>query len=160
MASRAKEIPKGFHTVTPHLVVPDIAKAIDFYKRAFGAEELYRMDIDGKVAHAEIKIGDSVIMLSPEMPQRYMRSPQSLGGTAVDILLYFRDVDQAFKRAVAEGAKITMPLDDMFWGDRYGQVMDPFGHSWSLATHKKDVKPEEVRKRAKAAMSEMAQKTM
>jgi PhnB protein len=160
MASRAKEIPKGFHTATPHLVVPDIAKAIDFYKRAFGAEELYRMDIDGKVGHAEIKIGDSVIMLSPEMPQRYMRSPQSLGGTAVDILLYVRDVDQAFKRAVAEGAKITMPLDDMFWGDRYGRVTDPFGHSWSLATHKEDVKPEEVRKRAKAAMSEMAQKTM
>ncbi len=160
MASRAKEIPKGFHTATPHLVVPDVAKAIEFYTRAFGAEELYRLDVDGKVGHAEIKIGDSVIMLSPEMPQGHMRSPQSLGGTGVDILLYFKDVDQAFDRATAAGAKITMPLDDMFWGDRYGQVMDPFGHSWSLATHKEDVRPEEVRKRAKAAMSKMAQKTV
>ncbi len=155
MASRVKEIPKGFHTVTPYLTVSDSARAIDFYKRAFGAEELSRMDgPDGKIAHAEIKIGDSVIMLSDEMPG-WSRSPQSLGGTAVNIFLYVKDVDQVFNRAVAEGAKVGMPVSDMFWGDRYGQVTDPFGHSWSLATHKEDVPPEELRKRTKAAMAKM-----
>ncbi len=156
MASRIKEIPKGFHTVTPYLIVTDSARAIDFYKRAFGAEELLRVDgPDGKVAHAELKIGSSIIMLSDEMPG-YSRSPQSLGGTAVNIYLYVKDVDQVFNQAVAAGAKIAMPLSDMFWGDRYGQVTDPFGHSWSLATHKEDVHPEELRKRAKAAMAKVA----
>ena len=156
MASRIKEIPKGFHTVTPYLTVTDSARAIDFYKRAFGAEELYRVDgPDGKVAHAEIKIGDSIIMLSDEMPG-WSRSSQSLGGTAVNIFLYVKDVDQVFNRAVAEGAKVGMPVSDMFWGDRYGQVTDPFGHSWSLATHKEDVPLEELRKRTKAAMAKMA----
>jgi PhnB protein len=136
--------------------VTDSARAIDFYKRAFGAEELLRLDgPDGKVAHAEIKIGDSIIMLSEEMPG-HTRSPQSLGGTAVDIMLYVKDVDQVFNRAVDAGAKVTMPLSEMFWGDRYGQVTDPFGHSWSLATHKEDVPPEELRKRTKAAMAKMA----
>ena len=156
MASRVKEIPKGFHTVTPYLTVTDAARAIDFYKRAFGAEEVLRMDSpDGKIAHAEIKIGDSIIMLSDEMPG-YSRSPQSLGGTAVNIFLYVKDVDQIFQQAVAAGARINMPVSDMFWGDRYGQVTDPFGHSWSLATHKEDVLPEELRKRTQAAMSKMA----
>jgi PhnB protein len=156
MATRIKEIPKGFHTVTPYLIVTDGARAIDFYKRAFGAEELLRLDgPDGKVAHAELKIGDSIIMLSEEMPG-HTRSPQSLGGTAVDIMLYVKDADQVFNRAVAAGAKVAMPLSDMFWGDRYGQVTDPFGHSWSLATHKEDVPPEELRKRTKAAMAKMA----
>ena len=140
MANQVKEISKGFHTVTPYLTVTEGARAIDFYKRAFGAEELLRKDgPDGKVAHAEIKIGDSIIMLSDEMAQGCCRSPQSLGGTAVNIFLYVKDVDQVFDRAVAAGAKITMPLSDMFWGERYGQVTDPFGHSWSLATHKEDV---------------------
>jgi len=156
MASKIREIPKGFHTVTPYLIVTEGARAIDFYKRAFGALELLRLDgPDGKVAHAELKIGDSIIMLSEEMPG-HTRSPQSLGGTAVDIMLYVKDVDQAFNQAVAAGAKITMPLSDMFWGDRYGQVTDPFGHSWSLATHKEDVLPEELRKRTQAAMAKMA----
>ncbi len=156
MASRVREIPKGFHTVTPYLIVTDGARAIDFYKRAFEAQELLRLDRpDGKVAHAELKIGDSIIMLSEEMPG-HTRSPQSLGGTAVDIMLDVKDVDQAFNQAVAAGAKITMPLSDMFWGDRYGQVTDPFGHSWSLATHKEDVLPEELRKRTQAAMAKMA----
>jgi len=156
MASKVREIPKGFHTVTPYLIVTDGARAIDFYKRAFGAQELLRLDgPDGKVAHAELKIGDSIIMLSEEMPG-HTRSPQSLGGTAVDIMLYVKDVDQAFNQAVAAGAKITMALSDMFWGDRYGQVTDPFGHSWSLATHKEDVLPEELRKRTQAAMAKMA----
>ena len=156
MASKVREIPKGFHTVTPYLIVTEGARAIDFYKRAFGALELLRLDgPDGKVAHAELKIGDSIIMLSEEMPG-HTRSPQSLGGTAVDIMLYVKDVDQAFNQAVAAGAKITMPLSDMFWGDRNGQVTDPFGHSWSLATHKEDVLPEELRKRTQAAMAKMA----
>ena len=156
MASKVREIPKGFHTVTPYLIVTDGARAIDFYKRAFGAQELLRLDgPDRKVAHAELKIGDSIIMLSEEM-SGHTRSPQSLGGTAVDIMLYVKDVDQAFNQAVAAGAKITMPLSDMFWGDRYGQVTDPFGHSWSLATHKEDVLPEELRKRTQAAMAKMA----
>ena len=160
MASRIREIPKGFHTATPHLTVADSAEAIDFYKRAFGAEELLRVDgPDGKIVHAELKIGDSIIMLSDEMPG-YSRSPQSLGGTAVDIFLYVKDVDQVFNRAVAAGAKIAMPLSDMFWGDRYGQVTDPFGHSWSLATHKEDVPLEELRKRTKAAMANPAQTTV
>ncbi len=157
MASRVKEIPKGFHTVTPGLTVNDGPRAIDFYKRAFGAEELFRMDgPDGKIGHAQLKIGDSIIMLSDEMPQGCCRSPQALGGTAVNIFLYVKDVDQIFNRAVAAGAKIAMPLSDMFWGDRFGQVTDPFGHSWSLATHKEDVLPEELRERAKAAMCKTA----
>jgi PhnB protein len=156
MASRIREIPKGFHTVTPYLTVTDGARAIDFYKRAFGAEELRRLDgPDGKVAHAELKIGDSIIMLSDEMPG-WSRSPESLGGTAVNIFLYVKDVDQVFNQAVAAGAKIGMPLGDMFWGDRYGQVTDPFGHSWSLATHKEDLEPEELRKRTMAAMAKTA----
>ena len=159
MASRVKEIPKGFHAVTPYLTVTDSARAIDFYKRAFGAEELLRVDgPDGKVAHAEIKIGDSIIMLSDEM-QGWSRSPQSLGGTAVNIFLYVKDVDEVFNRAVAEGAKVGMPVSDMFWGDRYGQVTDPFGHSWSIATHKEDLQPEELRKRTKAAFAKMDQTT-
>jgi PhnB protein len=157
MASRVREIPKGFHTVTPGLTVSDGPRAIDFYKRAFGAEELFRMDApDGKIGHAEIKIGDSIIMLSDEMPQGCCRSPQALGGTAVNIFLYVKDVDQVFKRAVEAGAKVSMPLDDMFWGDRFGQVTDPFGHSWSLAPHKEDVQPEVLRERAKAAMCKTA----
>jgi PhnB protein len=156
MASRVREIPKGFHTVTPYLMVTDSAKAIDFYKRAFGAQELYRVEgPDGKVAHAEIRIGDSIIMLSDEMPG-WSRSPQSLGGTPVNIFLYVKDVDGVFNRAVAAGAKVAMPVSDMFWGDRYGQVTDPFGHSWSLATHKEDVPLEELRERTKAAMAKMA----
>jgi PhnB protein len=156
MASRVKEIPKGFHTVTPYLTVTDSARAIDFYKRAFRAEELLRVDgPDGKVSHAEIKIGDSIIMLSDEMPG-FSRSPHSLGGTAVNIFLYVKDVDEVFNRAIGAGAKVAMPLSDMFWGDRYGKVTDPFGHSWSLATHKEDVLPEELRKRTKAAMAKMA----
>ena len=154
MASRVKEIPKGFHSVTAGLTVSDGARAIDFYKRAFGAEELFRMEApNGKIGHAEIKIGDSIIMLSDEMPQGCCRSPQALGGTAVNIFLYVKDVDKFFSQAVAAGAEVAMPLNDMFWGDRFGQVRDPFGHSWSLATHKEDVPPEELSRRAKEAMA-------
>ncbi len=156
-ATRVRAIPKGFHTVTPYLVVRDAARAIDFYKQAFGAEELSRIDgPQGKVVHAELKIGDSIIMLSDEMPGASCRSPQSLGGTPITVFLYVKDVDDVFQKAVSAGAKVDMPVMDMFWGDRYGQVTDPFGHSWSLATHKEDVEPEELSKRAEAAMAKMS----
>ena len=156
MASQTRQIPEGFHTVTPYLVVRDAAGAIDFYKQAFGAEELFRLEgPPGKIGHAEIKIGDSIIMLADEMESGNCRSPQSLGGTAVNILLYVKDVDQVFNQAVSAGAEVAMPLDDMFWGDRYGQVTDPFGHSWALATHKEDIPPEELQKRAQMAFAEM-----
>ncbi len=156
MGSQAKPVPEGFHTVTPYLVVRDAAKAIEFYENAFEAEELFRLEgPPGKISHAEIKIGDSIIMLSDEVPSGDCRSPESLGGTAVNILLYVEDVDRVFNHAVSAGAKISMPVADMFWGDRYGQVIDPFGHSWSLATHKEDVPPEELQKRGEAAMAEM-----
>jgi PhnB protein len=156
MASQTRQIPEGFHTVTPYLVIRDAAGAIEFYKQAFGAEELFRIEgPPGKIGHAEIKIGDSIIMLSDEYPGGNCRSPQSLGGTPVNILLYVKDVDQAFNQAVSAGAKVDMPLADMFWGDRYGQVTDPYGHSWSLATHKEDVPPEELQQRFQTAMAEM-----
>ncbi len=154
----AKPIPAGYHTVTPYLVVNNAAAAIDFYKRAFGAKEVMRMDgPQGKIGHAELKIGDSTIMLADEMPGARERSPQSLGGTATGIFLYVEDVDAAFKQATTAGAKVDTPLADMFWGDRYGKLSDPFGHSWSLATHKEDVAPEEMGRRAKEAMAKMAQ---
>lgn len=158
MATTAKPVPEGYHTVTPFLIVNDAKQAIDFYKRGFGAEEISRFETsDGKVGHAEIRIGDSIIMIADEWPGGCCRSPQSLGGTAVNITLYVDDVDQLFNRAIAAGAKVRMPLQDMFWGDRYGQVTDPFGHSWSLSTHKEDLPREEIQKRAEKAMSEMAQ---
>jgi PhnB protein len=156
MAGPVKAIPEGYHTVTPYLVVHDAAKAIDFYKRAFDATEVFRMDgPPGKIGHAELKIGDSMIMLGDEMPGSSARSPKSLGGTATGIFLYVKDVDSAFNKAVTAGAKVEMPLADQFWGDRYGKLSDPFGHSWSMATHKEDVAPEEMKKRMQAAMAKM-----
>lgn len=157
-----KPIPAGYHTVTPYLVVNDAAGAIDFYKRAFGAQEIMRMaGPQGKIGHAEIKIGDSVIMLGDEMPAANMstRSPQSVGGTTAGLMLYVENVDSAFQQAVNAGAKVEMPLGDMFWGDRYGRLVDPFGHSWSLATHKEDVAPEEMSRRMKAEMTKMAERS-
>jgi len=153
-----KPIPTGYHTVTPYLTVKGAAQAIDFYKRAFGAQEVERMPgPDGKsVMHAELKLGDSVVMLSDESPQGGTRSPQTLGGSTAYLFLYVPDVDAAFKRAVDAGAKATMPPTDMFWGDRFGKVSDPFGHEWGLATHKEDVSPEEMRRRAQAEMAKMA----
>jgi PhnB protein len=133
----------------------DTAKAIEFYKRAFGAQEKMRMDRpDGKIGHAEIKIGDSVIMLGDEMPGGKSQSPQSLGSTTAGIFLYVEDADRTFNQAVSAGARVDAPLADMFWGDRFGTVTDPFGHSWSIATHKEDVAPAEMAKR----MQEMAKK--
>jgi PhnB protein len=155
-----KPIPDGYRTVTPYLVVNNAAGAIDFYKRAFGAQEINRMaGPQGKIAHAELKIGDSIVMLSDEMPGSGMRSPQSLGGTAVGIFLYVKDVDSSFKQATSAGAKVEMPLADMFWGDRYGKLADPYGHSWSMATHKEDVAPQEMSRRMQEQMAKMSQTT-
>jgi PhnB protein len=154
----AKPIPDGYHTVTPYLSIHDAAKAIEFYKRAFDATELHRMaGSHGKITHAEIKIGDSVIMLADEMPGSECRSPQALGGTSTSIFLYVKDVDAVYNKAIAAGAKSTMPPADMFWGDRFGKIADPFGHSWSLATHKEDVAPDEMQRRAEAFMAKMAE---
>ena len=156
MPGQVKPIPQGYHTVTPYLSVNDAARAIDFYKRAFGATEVSRMDgPQGKIGHAELRIGDSMIMLADEMPGTACRSPQSLGGTTVNMFLYVNDVDAAFKQAEAAGAKVDMPATDMFWGDRYGKLTDPFGHTWSMATHKEDVAPEEMKRRMKDAMAKM-----
>ena len=152
-------IPKGYHSVNAVLIVPDGAgrKAIEFYKSVFGAtESVFMADTEGRLMHAEIKIGDSIVMLSDEFPQGHTRSPQNLGGTTTSLFLYVPDVDAAFRRAVEAGATVAMPLADMFWGDRFGTVADPFGHLWGLATHKEDVSPEELKKRAQAAMAAMA----
>jgi uncharacterized glyoxalase superfamily protein PhnB len=149
--SAVKPIPDGFHTVTPHLAVRDAAKAIAFYAKAFGAEELYRMPGPGGVVmHAEMKLGDSIIMLGEESPERGASSPQTIGGSPVSLLIYVKDVDASFARASAAGCMVQMPLEDMFWGDRYGKLQDPFGHQWALATHKEDVSPEEMAKRMAA----------
>jgi PhnB protein len=156
--SQAKPIPQGFHSVTPYLTLNDTARAIEFYKRAFGAQEIMRMDgPGGKVAHAEIKIGDSIIMLGDEMPGMGAQSPQTAGTTTSGILLYVENADTVFKQAVSSGAQVESPLTDMFWGDRYGRLKDPFGHSWSVATHKEDVAPAEMQKRMKEAMAKAPQ---
>ena len=155
--AKVKPIPDGFRTVTPHLVVRDAAKAIEFYKKAFGAKELFRMPGPaGKLGHAEIQIGDSRLMLADEFPEFGTKSPQALGGSPVNIFLYVEDADKVFNQAVAAGATVTMPLADQFWGDRYGKFADPFGHQWSVATHVEDVAPEEMGKRAAKAMGQGA----
>ena len=160
MPTQAKPIPQGHRSVTPYLTLNDAARAIDFYKRAFGAREVIRMDgPNGKIGHAEIKIGDSMIMLGDEMPGSGCRSPYSLGGTTAGIFLYVENVDALFNQAVSAGAEVESPVADMFWGDRYGRLKDPFGHSWSVATHKEDVAPEEMSKRMQAATAKMGQQT-
>ena len=146
-----KPIPDGYHTATPYLIVKGAAAAIDFYRRAFGAAELLRFaDPSGHVGHAEVRIGDSVIMLADEVPGMDIRGPQSRGGATASILLYVLDVDARFARAVAAGAKVLRPVVDQFYGDRSGTLEDPFGHQWSLATHKEDVAPEEMHARFEA----------
>jgi PhnB protein len=153
MAKHVNPIPQGFHSVTPFLVVNDVAQALDFYRRAFGAEERMRLSgPNGKVSHAETKIGDSIIMITEDSPNNGLRSPEALGSSTVSIVLYVDDVNATFKQATQAGAKTQQPLADMFWGDRYGRVTDPFGHSWSLATHIEDVAPEEMTKRSQEAM--------
>ncbi|HET7215304.1 MAG TPA: VOC family protein [Terriglobia bacterium] len=152
MSSNVKPIPEGYHAVTPYLIVKGAAKAIEFYKQAFGAKEIFRMpQPDGKIAHAEIQIGDSRIMLADEFPERNIRGPESLGGTPVMIHLYIKDVDTVAKRAVAAGAKEIRPVENQFYGDRSGMFADPFGHQWNISTHVEDVPAEEVVKRAAAA---------
>jgi len=155
----AKAIPKGYHSVTPYLALKDAAQAIDFYKRAFGAEEVERMAGPGGkgVMHAEITIGDSRVMLSDESPGAGCSAPQSLGGTTCQMFIYVPDVDSAYQQAISAGATSTMPPADMFWGDRFGKLTDPFGHQWGLATHKEDVPAEEMKKRAEAFFAQMAQ---
>ncbi len=150
-------IPRGYRALTPQLTVRGAAQAIDFYKRAFGAEELMRMPgPDGRgIMHAELKIGDSIFFLGDEFPNTGCRSPLSLGGTAGSLHIYVKDVDAAFRRAVEAGAQVRMPVADMFWGDRYGRVADPFGHEWGLGTHKEDLTPDEIRVRAAAFFSKM-----
>jgi PhnB protein len=151
MATKAQAIPKGYHTVTPSLFVVGAAKAIDFYKKALGAEELTRFPApDGTIMHAEIRIGDSIIMLGDEMPDQGGRGPKSIGGTPVSFFVYGENVDAAWKRAVDAGAKPIVPLADQFWGDRTGCLEDPFGHQWWLAQHLKDLTPEELRKEAES----------
>lgn len=143
--STVKPIPDDMHTLTPHLVCTGAAAAIDFYVKAFNAVELARLPApNGKLMHAMVKIGDSPLMLFDEVPEWGSRSPQTLKGTPVILHMYVNDVDAAMAQAVAAGATQTMPATDMFWGDRYGQVTDPFGHQWSLATHVRDVSPEEM----------------
>jgi uncharacterized glyoxalase superfamily protein PhnB len=151
----AKPIPQGFRTVTPHLVVKGCAQAIDWYKKAFGAEEIMRMPgPGGAIMHAEVRIGDSVVMMAEEFPGM-SKSPKTLGGSPVTIHLYVENVDQAFERATKAGAQVLGPLTDMFWGDRYGMVSDPYGHHWSMATHKEDLSPEEIGRRGAEAMKQM-----
>lgn len=152
-------IPTEYATVTPVLTVRDAAHVIEFYKEAFGAEERFRMPTpDGKgVAHAELKIGDSVFMLGDEMPGQECQSPQTLGGTPVGFYIYVKDVDDAFDRAVAAGAEIKHRVQDMFWGDRIGTVTDPSGHIWTLATHVEDLSEEEIAKRGREAFEKMLQ---
>ena len=147
-----KPIPEGYHSVTPYLIVRGGAAAIDFYSKAFGAVELFRFPApDGKVGHAEIKIGDSPIMLADEYPDMGYHSPLSIGGSAVSLMIYVEDVDSVFNRAVEAGATVKEALQDKFYGDRNGTVVDPFGHIWHIATHKEDVSPDEMERRAKAA---------
>jgi PhnB protein len=148
-----KAIPDGYHSVTPYLIVNGAAKAMDFYKRAFGAVELMRMPRpDGKIGHAEMRIGDSAIMLADEHPEMGFRSPQSLGGSAVSLMVYVEKVDDVFGRAVAGGAKELRAIKDQFYGDRSGTLQDPFGHTWTVATHVEDVPPEEMGRRAEKFM--------
>jgi PhnB protein len=152
MPEKVNPIPEGYHSVTPYIIVDGAARAIEFYKRAFGAKELFRMDgPGGGVAHAEIKIGDSYVMLADEHPQMGARGPRSIGGSPVTLMLYVEDVDAVVGRAVEAGAELKRPVADQFYGDRTGSVEDPFGHVWYVATHVEDVPPEELEKRAAAA---------
>jgi len=151
MPSRVKPIPEGHRTVTPYLAIKNAAKALEFYKRAFGATESYKLMMpDGRVGHAEIRLGDSLVMLSDEFPEYGGKAPDTLGGSPVSLHLYVEDVDAFVKKALAAGAKERKAVTDQFYGDRSGQLEDPFGHLWWVATHKEDVAPEEMQKRVGA----------
>jgi len=152
-----KPIPEGYHTLTAYLAVDDAAEAIKYYKRAFGAKERLRMETpDGSIGHAELEIGDSLFMLSDPFPQSNTTPPKTAGTTTGGIFMYVEDVDAVVKKAVDQGATVAMEVADQFWGDRFGTVIDPFGHSWSIATHVEDVPPEEMAERAKEAMAAMS----
>jgi PhnB protein len=157
MAPNVKPIPTGFHSVTPYMVIKDVSNAIQFYKKAFGAQERMALPApDGKIMHGEIQIGDSIIMMTEESKEMNALGPSSRGGSTGHILLYVDNVDTAFEKAVKAGCTVTRPLANQFWGDRYGQVSDPFGHLWSIATHVEDVAPEKMGERMAQAMKEMA----
>ena len=152
MTSTVKPIPDGYHTLTPYLIINGASEAIGFYKSAFGATELFRMpQPDGKIGHAEIKIGDSPIMLADESPEMGHVGPKTVGGCPISLMIYVEDVDAVFNKALAEGATQQRPVEDKFYGDRSGSLLDPFGYVWHIATHKEDVLPEEMERRAKAA---------
>ncbi len=150
-----KPIPEGYHSVTPYLIIEGAGEAIEFYKQAFGATELFRFAApDGKIGHAEIKIGDSQIMLADAFPDMGYHGPKSLGGSPVSLMIYVEDVDTVFNQAVRAGATVKEAVSDKFYGDRIGTLTDPFGHVWHVSTHKEDVSLEEMEKRAKAAGGE------
>ncbi len=152
-----KPVPEGYHTVTPYLIIQGASQALDFYKQAFAAEELVRMGgPNGKIGHAEIKIGDSMIMLADEHPEMGYRGPKAYGGSPVGIHLYINDVDSMFRKTIAAGAKELRPLKDQFYGDRSATLEDPFGHVWTISTHKEDVSPDEMERRIAAYMKEQA----
>jgi uncharacterized glyoxalase superfamily protein PhnB len=154
----AKSIPDGFHSITPLLITSNAKDAIEFYTKAFDAKEIYQYPSpDGKIMHAMIQIGDSFIMISDEFPAMGCNSPTTIGGTAVTIHLYVEDADKIFNQAVKAGAIITMPIMNAFWGDRFGTVIDPYGHSWSIATHQTDMIPEELRKAGEEYFSKMSE---
>ena len=149
--AKVKPIPDGYHSATPYLIIDGAARAIDYYKRAFGAKELMRVPApNDRIGHAEIKIGDSVIMLADEHPEMDARSPKHYGGSPISIMVYLEDVDKQFKQAIAAGGTAVRPVTDQFYGDRSGTLKDPFGHSWHLSTHKEDVSMEEMNRRMAA----------
>ena len=161
MAGNVKAVPEGTHTITPHIVVQDASRAIEFYRKAFGAEvEGVHRAPNGKVMHAELRIGDSRIFMADEFPDMggHCTSPKTLGGTTITLNLYSENVDKLFNQAVAAGATVTMPLANQFWGDRYGQVKDPFGHAWALGQHVEDVAPEELERRSRELFTPKAKK--
>lgn len=152
-----EKIPKNYHSITPVLIVKNGDEAIEFYKKGFGVQERGRMNgPDGRVAHAELKLGDSVFMLSDEYPEMDCHSPKTIGGSPVSMYVYVDDVDSFFDKAISAGAKVLDPVKDQFWGDRHGRLEDPFGHLWSIATHKKDLSEDEMKKAAEVAFSQMS----
>ena len=158
MAGKVKAVQEGMHTITPHLVMQGAARAIDFYRKAFGAEiKGVHHTPDGKVMHAELRFGDSTVMLADEFPgMGTCSSPQTLGGTSINLNLYTENVDRLFQQAVDAGATVLMPLANQFWGDRYGQLKDPFGHVWALGQHVEDVAPAEMERRGRELFAQMA----
>ena len=151
MSNGVKAIPDGYEGITPYLICKNAEAAIEFYKKAFGAEELFRMGGSGKIGHAEMKIRDAIFMLADEFPEMHALSPETVGGSPVSLYVYVDDVDTFTAKAIAEGLQVLKPLQDQFYGDRSGAFKDPFGHIWGFATHKEDLSPDEIEERAKAA---------